>query len=197
MQRLPDTQAVLKSFTWGRLETDGTFCFELAKGRFSVLGSAGTGFWSVRGGIIPHQNEGDDPDGPDRSTLSRIIRDQHQHLDGHDLLHAKHYLTDKEGWKLPAKLIPFLDLSHLADNKRPVLVTEFEGGVKDWDSWYTWRNLPKRSPAALLMNFPLTVYQLIVHTLGLTKASDGKPDGRVKLCIHLLGPEQELNFLPL
>jgi hypothetical protein len=45
MEKLPETQAVLKMFpVWGRLEKDGTFSFDLARARFGVLGGIGFGY---------------------------------------------------------------------------------------------------------------------------------------------------------
>lgn len=199
MERLPETRALLESFPWGRLEKDYTFSVELARARFNVLGGTGTGFWSFRGGPAVHQNEGDG-----RSTRNDNISirgfprtSDYQHLDGHDLLHQKTHLTDEKGWRLDPKLIPYRDMSKIPHDRQPCLITEFEGGVKDWDSWYRWRKLPKRSPAALLMSYPLSVYQLLVHVLKLTSLDAGKPHARVALCVHMLGAEVELNYLPL
>lgn len=195
MLRLPEFQATLKAFTWGRLEADGSFCFDIAKARFNVLGNQGMGYWSTRGGFAPYQNTPEIGALADPQTL--LMAQNFKHLDGYDLLHLKDHLTDKSGWKLDPELIPHLDISLIEDSKKPTLVTHFEGGVKDWDSWYAWRKLPKRSPAALLMSFPLSVYQLMVHTIRITDPGRGKANQRVSLCVHVLGAEQELNFLPL
>lgn len=205
MQHIPETHAVLKSFPWGRLEKDDTFCLELARGRYDVLGNSNMGFWSQRGGPASHQFQGDGGkqfertagDGGVSRLLSHKIGQMFAHLDGYDLLHRKRHLSDEGGWKLDRTLIPFRDLSQVSKDNRPVLVTDFEGGVHDWDSWYRWRKLPKRSPAALLMHVPLSVYQIITKVLKLTNPGEGTAEKRVNLCVHLVGAEVELNFLPL
>lgn len=199
MERLPEAQAVLSSFPWGRLESDYTFNVDLAKGRFRVLGGTGMGFWSQRGGTVAHSEtgEGFDEYKKLRPQVLRRYDESFKHVDGFDLLRHKGHLTDEEGWRLDKELIPYRDFGKVPEERHPVLVTAFEGGVKDWDSWDRWRKLPKRSPAALLMDYPLSVYQLITRTLGLTRPEDGRPDKRIKLCVHLIGAEVELNYLPL
>lgn len=201
MEKLPQTQGVLLSFPWGRLETNGVFNVEIARGRFGVLGSKGFGFWSSRGGPSPHQDNESvianisslslQPDRMKRAMLSSF-----NHLDGYDLCRPTH-LSDREGWKLPDHLIPFRDFTD-CPSKKPIVVTEFPGGVIDWDSWYRWRKLPKESPAALLMHFPLSVYQLLVKALRITRPDLPKLLGqRITLDIHMIGVEVELNMVPL
>lgn len=92
MQLLPECRAVLLQFPWGRLEKDGSFIEDTARVRFNVLGGTGTGFWSHRGGPIPHL--------PD-AELSELFPDSTQrrawecaskvfaHLDGAVLLEAR------------------------------------------------------------------------------------------------------------
>lgn len=204
MQRLPATEALILSFPWGRLERDGHFNQEVARGRFKVLGGKGFGFWSHRGGPVPHASDIHSTDEPMAShaweQASPILREMAGHfhyMDGYDLLHHEDHLTDEEGWKLKPEYIPYRDFSKIPKERWPCLVTEFEGGVRDWDTWYRWRKIPKESPAALLMTYPLSVYQLIVHSLKFTgpKVSDGKEKHLIR--ITLLGAEVELNFLPL
>jgi len=77
------------------------------------------------------------------------------------------------------------------------LVTDFPGGVVDWASWHKWRKLPLASPAALLMHYPLSVYWLVTHVLCVTPTSGGSVSARERLCIHYLGAEVELNFIPI
>ncbi|KAK7691405.1 hypothetical protein QCA50_004804 [Cerrena zonata] len=117
------------------------------------------------------------------------------HLDGKDILKQKH-LTDVEGWKLPPNLIPYRNFA-APNAKRPVLVTEFDEDITDWDKWYRWRGLPKESPAALLMHFPMSTYQLLVHCLDVTDPKLGRPEKRISLEVHIIGLEVELNFLPI
>lgn len=199
MLRIPEAHAILTSFPWGRLESDYTFSFDLARGRFKVLGGSGMGYWSQRGGPVAHTNNGDAHDEYKKHQPQRLLKynQEFKHVDGYDLLHRVGHLTDAQGWKLSPELIPYRDLDEIQDEQHPVLVTEFEGGVKDWDSWYRWRRLPKRSPAALLMNYPLSVYHLVVDMLRLTRPEKGKSDKRVRLCVHMIGAEVELNYLPL
>lgn len=196
MERLPQTQAIIKSFPWGRLESDGSFNSDVARGRFRVLGASGYGYWSHRGGPVPH-SETDEIDtsssAPYATGYLKVVNGFY-HLDGKDLTGKKH-LSDEEEWKLSPKFIPYRNFSSPA--ARPRLVTEFEKGIIDWDSWYRWRNLSKESPAALLMDFPMSIYQMIVNCLELTSPNAGQADKRVGLHIHLLGAEVELNFLPL
>lgn len=195
MEKLPQTRAITKSFPWGRLESDGTFSFDIARGRFGVLGSSGCGYWSHRGGTSPHSEAAavNMASSPYASDHQKLVK-SYNHLDGKDLIVKKH-LTDEEGWKLSSKFIPYRNFSSPAT--RPKLVTEFEAGVVDWDSWYRWRNLSKESPAALLMDYPMSVYQMVVNCLEITSPNAGQIDKRVALNLHLLGAEVELNFLPL
>lgn len=120
-----------------------------------------------------------------------------RHLDGYYLLHRQDHSTDEEGWKLKPEFIPYRDFSKIPKERWPCLVTEFEGGVRDWDSWYRWRKLPKDSLTALLMHYSLSIYQLVVHALKFTAPKAGEPKKPQILRIHLLGAEVELKFLPL
>ncbi len=195
MEKLHQIQAITKLFPWGRLECDGSFNFDIARGRFRVLGGSGYGYWSHRGGLMPHSADlGNESSTSPYANLYGKIAVASDHIDGKDLLEKEH-LSDEEGWKLPSELIPYRNFSTTATP--PKLVTEFEHGVVDWDSWYRWRNLSKESPAALLMHFPMSVYQMVVNCLELTSPSAGQADNRVVLDLHLLGVEVELNFLPL
>lgn len=106
------------------------------------------------------------------------------------------YLTDSQGWRLSPALIPYRNFAG-SETIRPQLVTEFKGGVSDWDSRHLWRKIPKTSPAALLMTYPLSIYLPIIHCLELTSPVAGQPAKRVSLHLHLIGVEVELNFLQL
>ena len=101
MKRLPYFQSEIKQFPWGRLESEGSFCREIARGRYGVLGGDGFGFWSHKGGPVPHQDGGPWKPTGQSGGYSEIIKDvyaQFYHLDGNDLLEKRH-LTDVEGWK--------------------------------------------------------------------------------------------------
>ncbi|KAJ8087279.1 hypothetical protein PM082_006109 [Marasmius tenuissimus] len=47
------------------------------------------------------------------------------------------------------------------------------------------------------MDFPLSVYQMLVHCLKVTSPNSGSPGKRIPLNVHLLGVEVELNYVPL
>lgn len=198
MERLPHTQAILKSFPWGRIESDGSFNPEIVRGRFGVLGGSDYGYWSHRGGSVPHSDLGSYAsmfgNTPYAAQMLKMIK-SFDHLDGKDLLKQKH-LTDVEGWKLPTHLIPYRNFAS-PKAKRPVLVTDLPVPITDWDKWYSWRGLPKESPVVLLLNFPMSVYQLLVHCLEVTDPKAGCLDKRISLEVHIIGLEVELNFLPV
>lgn len=193
MKRADQFKAILFQFPWGRLEKDGSFSEDIARGRFKVLGAAGYGFWSQRGGPVPHLPTADKMTGARKAYFESAMK-RFAHLDGAALLDAKH-LTDREGWKnLEPELIPFHHFSSLWEPPR--LATKVE--IKDWDSWYKWRRLPKASPAALLMTFPMSVYWILVEVLKVANSKKGSFDGeRIPLTVHYIGAEVELNFLPL
>ncbi|KAF8891146.1 hypothetical protein CPB85DRAFT_1441044 [Mucidula mucida] len=175
MARLDETQAILTQFPWGRLETDGTFNDSVARGRFDVLGGSDYGFWSHRGGPIPHDNMGELAKLVENDAYAKVLKPffaKFDHLEGKDLLKEDH-LSDVDGWKLETRLIPYRQFP--SASKRPQI----------------------ESPAALLTSFPLSAYWLITHCLQLTRASAGRPEKRVPLHLHAIGAEVELNYLPL
>ncbi|GJE89312.1 zinc finger MYND domain-containing protein [Phanerochaete sordida] len=200
MERLPAFQAETVSFPWGRLELDGMFNFDIARARFDVLGGTGTGFWSHCGGVAPHRQRETRAVMHPRKKLPRgldVLRQELAHVDGADLfLHDRH-LSDEEGWKLAPEFVPFRDLARMPEARRPQMVASYARGVSDWDSWHEWRKLPKASPAALLMTYPLSVYHMLTGVLELTTPTSGLPNNRVSMCVHLLGVEVELNYLPI
>ena len=197
MERLPETQELIKSFPWGRIESDGSTSNEVIKARFDVLGGSDFGYWSHRGGPQPHADQGMLSKVANNSPYGAILLKMMKafdHLDGKDLLKQKH-LTDEQGWKLPSRLIPYRDFT-AQGAKRPVLVTDSSEPITDWARWYRWRGLPKESPVVLLMNFPMSVYQLLVHCLEVSSPKKGSPSERVALEVHIIGLEVELNYLP-
>ncbi|KAJ7752821.1 hypothetical protein DFH07DRAFT_1061636 [Mycena maculata] len=159
--------------------------------------STGFGFWSHRGGPITHLPTGSIAEaihkGGNYGRMVKQMAKLYDYLDGSALLDVKH-LNNRDGWKLEPELIPFHNFSSLwAPPRLASKVT-----ITDWDSWYTWRRLPKESPAALLMHFPMSVYWLLVETLRVADPKAGLPDGpRVQLNTHYIRAEVELNFLPL
>ncbi|KAK7043322.1 zinc finger MYND domain-containing protein 15 [Favolaschia claudopus] len=190
MERREYYDSIVKSFPWGRLEADGTFNLDIARARFGVLGGTGTGYWSHRGGTVSHSHQTESRPEAYPSAVRELFSAFH-HMDGADLLKSKH-LTDIEGWKLEEAFIPYIDFP--SAEKRPALLMST---LDSWDAWYEWRKLPKASPAALLMSFPLTVYRLLVHCLEVTSPAHASPNKCRPLSIHLLGAEVELNYLPI
>ncbi|KAJ7187875.1 hypothetical protein C8R46DRAFT_1052911, partial [Mycena filopes] len=183
MLRTPAFTAVLSQFPWGRVEKDMSFWL--------------SAYWSHRGGPIAHLPAGTlaeelQPKGNFAPMVQQLLK-AFDYLDGSALLETQHS-NDRDSWKLEPELIPFLNFSSLWSPPR--LATKVE--IKDWDSWYSWRRLPKESPAALLLHYVMSVYWLLVDTLHVANPKAGKPDcPRVQLNIHYIGAEVELNFLPL
>ncbi|KAJ7490266.1 hypothetical protein B0H11DRAFT_1719369 [Mycena galericulata] len=197
MLKVPQVTEILLQFPWGRLEKDGTFSVDVARGRFNVLGGKGFGFWSHRGGPIAHLPTGSIAEtihkGGNYGRMVEQMAKLYDYLDGSALLDAKH-LTDRDGWRLEPELIPFHNFSSLWTPPR--LASKVS--ITNWAGWYAWRRLPKESPAALLMHYPMSIYWLLVDTLGVADPKAGSPDGpRVQLNVHYIGAEVELNFLPL
>lgn len=103
--------------------------------------------------------------------------------------------TDLEAWHLKdERWVPrlFFGGSGAANDDPPVKPEPEQ--VKDWKSWYEWRGLSLESPAALLMDAPLSTYHLLVNIL---KVADPSSATRQTLEVHYLGVEIEMNFLPL
>ena len=197
MERLPETRELTESFPWGRIESDGTTNAEIIRARFDVLGGSYFGYWSHRGGPQPHTDQGLFSQMVNNSPYAAVVRkmmEAFDHLDGKDLLKQWH-LTDEQGWILHPRFIPYREFT-AQRAKKPVLVTEFPEPITDWDRWYRWRGLAKKSPVVLLMSFPMSVYQLLVHCLEVTGPKKGSPDERVALEVHMIGLEVELNYLP-
>ena len=67
--------------------------------------------------------------------------------------------------------------------------------LESWRDYYLLRDLPKTSPVALLLTFPLTIYQSIVQ-YGDVPVTVARMLNR-PLRIHVVGVEKELNFLDL
>ncbi|KIJ68239.1 hypothetical protein HYDPIDRAFT_81640 [Hydnomerulius pinastri MD-312] len=189
MQKVSQVQAILKLFPWGKLESDGTFAEPFIRAMYGVLGAEGFGYWSTSGGNIPHQvqpnTRGMDDPGPFRVGAVEGYQDGY-------LLLLSQLPDEKAGWKLEDKLVPKL---HFESGSEPVIASS--ANVVDWKSWYQWRGLPLESPVALLMHYPLSVYQLLVHILHVTSPTRNTPENRQALNVHYLGAEVELNMIPL
>ncbi|KAG9314532.1 hypothetical protein JVU11DRAFT_5329 [Chiua virens] len=188
MLRVADVQSILKLFSWGKIESDGTFAESLIRAYFGVFGAKGYGYWSEAGGSAPHQtqpNTWGNHDNPYR------VDPVENYQDGYLLLLDRH-LDDQAGWKLEDKFIPKL---YFEPGCEPQIASS--ANVVDWKSWYEWRSLPFGSPAVLLMHYPLTVYRLLVDVLKVASPTRGSAEHRQTLYAHYLGPEVELNMLPI
>ncbi|KAJ7217304.1 hypothetical protein GGX14DRAFT_358074 [Mycena pura] len=202
--RLDTVQSVIKSFPWGRVEADGTFYDDCARAQFYLLGGAGFGFWSQSGMGLFEEAEDDEfiknhrmkwPafDEHWRAIKQEKAAAQIDFMNGQDLLKATH-LNDKDGWKLPPDLLVRRDFTATARSKAPHRVRSL---ICNWDDWHAWRNVPKSSPASLLMHYPLTIYWILCHTLKLASVGADAPNERVHLTVHYIGAEVELNFIPI
>ncbi|XP_058080162.1 uncharacterized protein LOC131228497 isoform X2 [Magnolia sinica] len=86
-------------------------------------------------------------------------------------------LRINDDWNLPSDLCPCTE---------PINSVSMR--LSSWKDYYQWRCLPLNSPVALLLHWPLTIYQ------GVQLASSIRPisEIRSKLHIHYLGPVKEL-----
>lgn len=195
--RFPAVVDVLKQFPWGKMEKDGTFHFDIVVASFGVLGQEGYGYWAHKiGPNMPEIFTG--LFGPqEMSRLSTLVQSSEAGFQNGALLLSDEWISEGEGWKLrDDKLIPWLPTVVSSDSSRwPELASDNE--ITYWDNWYRWRKLDKESPAALLMHYPLSIYQLLVHVLHVANPKWGAPKRRQKLIVHYLGAGVELNMLPL
>ncbi|XAR65006.1 hypothetical protein NMG60_11008939 [Bertholletia excelsa] len=85
-----------------------------------------------------------------------------------------------KGWNLPSTLCPCTGPSSPIPEQ-----------LSGWEHYYEWRSIPLDSPVALLLHWPLTLYQAI------QLAAAGKliHEIRNELRIHYLGPDKELHQL--
>ncbi|KAK1413776.1 hypothetical protein QVD17_35559 [Tagetes erecta] len=95
---------------------------------------------------------------------------------GSSVFSLDHLRFDK-GWSLSSRLCPC---------REPLSILKKQ--LCSWSEYYEWRGIPLDSPAALLLHWPLTIYQAIQLAFAeqlITETTD-------ELCIHYLGPEREL-----
>ncbi|KMT07184.1 hypothetical protein BVRB_6g155080 [Beta vulgaris subsp. vulgaris] len=57
-----------------------------------------------------------------------------------------------------------------------------------WEEYYAWRSISLASPAALLLQWPLTIYHALQFNASRLQSADGSKD----IIIHYLGPDKEL-----
>ncbi|TDL14290.1 hypothetical protein BD410DRAFT_264185 [Rickenella mellea] len=162
----PEIMAVFFQFPWAKVEPDGHFLLNFALAIRDYLGARGNGWWS--------QGIGQPP--------------QITYEIGHALLLDKHY-DEHARWRLPRDEIPFLTFQ---ENKKALKYPpNFD---HNWKSYYEWRCLPLKSPAALLLHWPLSVYRLL-FLMGFVPHNS--PVSRRTLVIYYIGVEQELECLPV
>ncbi|KAH9939853.1 hypothetical protein B0H21DRAFT_29837 [Amylocystis lapponica] len=191
-------RSVLTQFPWARVEIDGSFPLDIMKARWSVLGAgASFGYWSIPGprGSQVHDTFGSynpDEDAVYAAKRKTAIPRAVGYVHGEVMLGAT-WPTDEGAWKLKDEnLIPHLFFSEMYP---PPKAAE-RGEVKDWASWYAWRGLGLESPAAHLMDYPLTVYHILTDVIKVANPT-ASARRRQNLLVHYLGPEVELNLLPL
>ena len=68
--------------------------------------------------------------------------------------------------------------------------------VSSWSDYYDLRQIPRTSPVALLMTYPLTLYYAIVQ-YGMVPCTIAYQMEHRPLRIHIVGVEKELNFLDI
>ncbi|KAJ7115964.1 hypothetical protein C8R44DRAFT_598642, partial [Mycena epipterygia] len=89
------------------------------------------------------------------------------------------YVTEDEGWRLQPEHIPSLALHN------PDTCPKFPSTFEDtWRSYYQWRGLPMSSPAAILLQWPMSVY-VCLKELGLVPENPAHP--RQKVTIFYVG----------
>ena len=147
MERVSAMRGIVSQFPWGRVELDGTHALDFTRAMHGVLGGTGFGYWSDSDGRSPHlsnasirgaaNNPGNFP--------SNIYKTDKNYRPGYMLL-EKDQIDHKKAWMLDDGLIPMLSFER---GKQPELASKTV--VRDWNSWYEWRGIPKKSPAAILM----------------------------------------------
>ncbi|XP_076892845.1 uncharacterized protein LOC143544690 [Bidens hawaiensis] len=87
------------------------------------------------------------------------------------------HLRSDKGWSLPNRLCPC---------RGPLSILKKQ--LCSWSEYYEWRGISLDSPVALLLHWPLTMYQAIQLAFGKQLTNETTDE----LCIHYLGPEREL-----
>jgi hypothetical protein len=159
MKEFGDVQSISKQFPWHGVSKAGIFNYELELAMHQLLGSGPKfGFWAMESPDM-------DIDSLVKQTIS-VSRTLTSDTWGRILLTNKHF-DEESGWKLPAEQTPWLTFSK--GRKTPSFPPEFE---HNWTSYYKWRGLPLKSPAALLLHWPLSVYRLL-YLLGFVPSEAG------------------------
>ena len=195
MRHVPYFRSEAIKFPWVRIEWDGSCNHDLLKARMGVLGSGiDFGYWSVPGGMRSHDGHASILATLKDPAFGQAMRKPRKKPYTHgEVMLRKEWPKHVDAWKLKdEKDVPRLFFTkEIPPPKQPKY-----GQVKDWESWYTWRGLALKSPAALLMDFPLSVYHLLTKILDVVNL-ESTPSNRQTLRVHYIGVEVELDFLPL
>ncbi|KAF8651069.1 hypothetical protein AX16_004932 [Volvariella volvacea WC 439] len=196
MKRTEYFQSQLTQFPWSRVEYDGSCPHDILRARFGVLGTGPKfGYWSTRS-----ERPTKDTKEPELFLLpdDLPLPSTTSYAPGQVLL-GKAWPKHEDAWLLKnPEHIPILTFSEESEDdgkRRPPPVLK-DGEVKDWKSWYQWRGLPLDSPVALLMDHPLSVYNLLVNVLKVV-SPERSAENRQELTVHLIGADYELNIIPL
>ncbi|KAJ7837269.1 hypothetical protein B0H13DRAFT_2421967 [Mycena leptocephala] len=165
-------KTILKQFPWTDIGYDvcGEFHDPFVLLQFGLLGTsrAKVGYWAIN-------VRGDERVGNDEAFEA-----------------PWRPLSEYEGWRLPAAQIPSLAL-HDSD-ACPSFPPTFE---ETWSSYYQWRGLPMTSPAAILLQWPMSVYACLKE-LGIEPCVPVPvPGPRRKLTVFYVGARDEIAFIPV
>jgi hypothetical protein len=166
MARLPETQSLAKFFPWLRLTASGIFPRDQVLAALGLLGED-KGYWSRPSSRAAHAAQHSQP-----KTYGVM-------------LYRASFPDDDEAWRLPPSAYP--RLRSLSTDCCPSPLRGRQ--LFTWQDYYQWRGLPASSVAALMMEFPLTLYFTICQLPRLMEMAN--------ITVHLLGCEKELEFLPL
>lgn len=93
---------------------------------------------------------------------------------------SHNYSRVNNGWNLSKILCPCIGPTSPLSKR-----------LSSWKEYYKWRDIPVNSPVALLLHWPLMIYQ----SAQLTAMRSLTPLISNELCIHYLGPDKEIHQL--
>lgn len=103
--------------------------------------------------------------------------------------------TDMRKWiRNESEEIHGLPKQHFPDLNDKVMLSQDEV-LGNWQDYYAFRKLPNESLAALLLNYPLTIYHLVASNMSRIIERRGKE--MQDLRIHYLGPKNEVGQIAL
>ncbi|THH03889.1 hypothetical protein EW146_g10322, partial [Bondarzewia mesenterica] len=163
MKRNPEFKAILDQFPWVQYDVHNIFHIEMVLASRGLLGEGrrGFGYWAEHGGKR------------DCASACAVCEEA-----------PWAPLSEKDGWKLPDDEIPWLNFEGRPELK-PAFPPNFE---ENWTSYYAWRGIPLKSPAALLLHWPLAVYRCL-EELGFAERDRSNEKLRRKLKIYYIGVE--------